>query len=448
MRSRALALAATASLFMVLPALAGPSLTLYTSDLGLVKESRAVTFKGARDTLRLESVSTRLDATSLRLVPSSGRLTRLAYRWDVATGDGLLERSVGQRVRVMSKNDRVTEGTLLSADGAWLVVRTDDGSLVNLSREAMQEVRVAKPDAGLSLKPAIEAVIDGAKKGAGDAQLQYLTGGLSWSAEHTLVRTGETTAQWSAVVRVENTTGRSYEDARVKLIAGNLSRTAPAMPPRPDMGMMLKVSAMASDAGAAPEEQAFSDYHLYTLPGTVTLRDRESQTLTLIEPKSVTVAPRYTYRGGDPSGVRSQLELVNSAKAGVGAPVPAGRVRCYAPDADQDLQLTGETNVQHTAVDEKLTLDLGYAFDLAAERKQTSEKRVSDREREFGVQISLRNRKAVDATIVIEEPVGGDIELIKSSHTANRDEANLIKFTVSVPAGKEVLVSYTARQRW
>ncbi len=445
MYARSLFVAATLAAFAV-PALAGPSLTLYTSDLGLVKESRDVTLRGGRDTLRFEGVSNRLDASSLRLVPSSGRLGRLAYRWDVASGDGLLERSIGQRVRVTSKNERVTEGTLLSADGAWLVVRGDDGALTSLSREAMQEVRLARPDAGLSLRPAIEAVIDGGKKGAASAELQYLTGGLSWAAEHTLVRTGENTAQWSAVVRVENTTGRSYEGARVKLIAGNLARTAPTMP-RPEMAMMMKVSA-AMDAGAAPTEESFADYHLYTLPGTVTLRDRESQTLVLIEPKAVTVQPRYRYRGGDPSGVLSQLELVNSAKSGVGAPVPGGRVRCYAPDADNDLQLTGETTVKHTAIDEKLTLDMGYAFDLAAERKNTSEKRVSDRERELSVEIKLRNRKTVDATIIVEEPTGGEVEMIKSSLPFTRDEANLFRFTVPVPAGKEVVLTYTARQRW
>ncbi|MEQ1832875.1 MAG: hypothetical protein ABL977_07445 [Candidatus Eisenbacteria bacterium] len=138
----------------------------------------------------------------------------------------------------------------------------------------------------------------------------------------------------------------------------------------------------------------------------------------------------------------------NSAKSGVGAPVPGGRVRCYAPDADQDLQLTGETTVKHTAIDEKLTLDMGYAFDLAAERKNTSEKRVSDREREFSVEIKLRNRKPVDATIIVEEPTGGEVEMIKSSLPFTRDEANLFRFTVPVPAGKEVVLTYTARQRW
>ena len=138
MRSRTLLAAATLAL---LPAVAGagPSLTLYTSDLGLVKETRSLEFRGGRDTLRLEGVSRQLDASALRLVPSSGRLARLAYRWDVATGDGLVERAIGSRVRAVSKNERVTEGVLLSADGSWLVVRGDDGALAMLSREATQE---------------------------------------------------------------------------------------------------------------------------------------------------------------------------------------------------------------------------------------------------------------------------------------------------------------------
>ena len=438
-------------LLALLPAAAsaGPSLTLYTSDLGLVKESRNLDYRGTRDTLRLEGVSNRLDATSLRFVPSSGKLSRLAYRYDVATGDGLLERAIGSRVRVVSRNnERVTEGTLLSADGAWLVVRGDDGALSTLYREAMQEIRLAKPDAGLSLKPAIEAVVEGAKRGGGTAELQYLTGGLSWGAEHTLVRTGETSAQWSAVVRVENTTGRDYRDANVKLIAGEVSR---AGAPRPveEMTRAMKAQAfMAADAGGAPSEQAFSDFHLYTLPGLVTLRDRESQTLVLLEPKTVAVKPLYVYRGGNASGVQWKLEMVNSAKDGTGAPLPAGRMRCYAPDGDKDLQLTGETTVRHTAVDEKVTLEMGYAFDLVAERKQVSERRVSDREREYSVEIKLRNRKSVDATIQVEEPANGETDVIKSSIPVKRDEANLLKFTVPVAAGKEVVLTYTARQRW
>lgn len=440
------ALLVAAGLTLPAPALAGPSLTLYTTDLGLVKESREIRLEGGSDTLRLENVSNRLDPSSLRMVPGSGRLTRLAYRWDVASGEGFLERSIGARVRVVSKNERVNEGTLLSADGAWLVLRGEDGSILALARESTQEVRLARPEAGLSLRPAVEAVVEGGRKGRASAELMYLTGGLSWSAEHTLVRTGETAARWSAVVRVENTTGRAYADARIKLIAGQVARVS-APEPRPDMPVMMRMAA-ESAPGAAPGEQAFADYHLYTLPGTAVLRDRESQTLTLLEPRDVTVKPLYVYRGGDASGVRSRLEMVNSAKEGMGAPLPAGRVRCYMPDSDQDLQLTGESTVKHTAVDEKLTVELGYAFDLAAERKQVSDRRVSDREREYSVEIKLRNRKKVDATIQVEEPVSGDVEVVRSSSPVSRTEANVLRFTLAVPAGKEVVLTYTARQRW
>ena len=438
-------LIATTLALLAAPAWAGPSLTLYTSDLGLVKESRDVDFKGTRDTLRLEGVSQRLDASSVRLVPGSGRLTRLAYRWDVASGDALLERAIGSRVRIVSKGERVNEGTLLSADGGWLVLRDEDGSIVTLMREWMQEIRLARPGPGLSLRPALEAVVEGARKGTSTVDLAYLTGGLSWSAEHTLIRTGESCARWSAVVRVENTTGRTYTDAKLKLIAGQLARTMPPQP-RAEMAMMMKASDGAP--GQAPDEQAFADYHLYTMPGAVTLRDRESQTLVLLEPKDVQVKPRYVYRGGDPTGVRSTLDLVNSAKEGTGAALPGGRVRCYAADADGDQQLTGETQVKHPAVDEKLSLEMGYAFDLAAERKTVSDRRVSDREREYSVEIKLRNRKKSDVTIVCEEPVGGEVEVVKSSKPVTRDEANLLKFTMAVPAGQEVVLTYTARQRW
>jgi len=123
-------------------------------------------------------------------------------------------------------------------------------------------------------------------------------------------------------------------------------------------------------------------------------------------------------------------------------------MRCYAPDADKDLQLTGETTVRHTAVDEKVTLEMGYAFDLVAERKQVSERRVSDREREYSVEIKLRNRKTVDTTIQVEEPANGETDVVKSSIPVKRDEANLLKFSVPVAAGKEVVLTYTARQRW
>lgn len=427
---------------------AGPALTVYTSDLGFVRETRTLAGRGTRDTLRLENVSNRLDFSSVRLAPLAGAVTRLAYRWDTASGDAFVERAIGLRVRVTSRGDRVTEGQLVAADGAWLMVRGDDGSIATLARTAVEEVRLARAPGALSLRPAIEAVLEGVKGGT-PAELSYLTAGLSWSCEHLLVRTGENTGVWSARVFVENTTGRDYENARLKLVAGEPARAgAPIAAPEPMMMRTMAMSAEADGGMGKLAEAAFADFHLYTLPGTATLRDRESQSLVMIEPRPVKLAPRYLYRGGDARGVAMQLELVNDDKGGPGVPLPAGRVRCFQPDDDKDLQFTGETRVRHAAVGEKVTLDLGYAFDLVAERKTTIDRRVSDREREYGVEIKLRNRKTVPARLVVEEAAGGDVTVTAQSAPSVRKDANTLQWTFDLAPGKEVVLTYTARQRW
>ena len=425
---------------------AGPSVTIYNHDLGFVRESRVLDLRSAADTVRLEDISSRLDFTSVRLAPASGRVARLAYRWDLASGDGLIDRAVGQRVRVITRGDRSTPGVLLAADANWLVVRADDGSLSSLARAAVEAVQLAQPPRQLSVKPAIEAVIEGAR-GKVNAELSYLTGGLSWTAEHTLVRTGENKAVGSAIVQVENSTGRDYADATLKLIAGEPSRTAPPMPKSEPM-VMRTMAADVAGGGQALAEESFADYHIYALHGPATLRDRETQSLVLIDPHPVAVAPRYEFRAGDARGVLSRLEIVNSEKAGPGVPLPAGRVRCFQADEGGVLQLTGETQVAHTPVDEKFLLDLGYAFDLAAERKNMAERRPSDREREYDVEVRLRNRKTVPVTIRVQEPVGGDTQLLRQSHPSIRKDANTLEFAIDVPAGKEIVVTYTARQRW
>ncbi len=438
----ALLLAATAA-----GAAPGPRVTVYSHDLGFVRETRYLDLTGARDTVRLTDVSTRLDFASVRLAPveASARVTRLAFRNDAASGDDLLGRALGARVRATTRGDRVTEGTLVAADGSWLVVRADDGSVQNLARPALEVVRLANPPAVLSLRPTLEAVVEGGRRGRVEAELSYLTGGLSWSAEHVLVRRGEGAGTWSTGVNVENLTGRDYPEATLKLVAGEPSREVPGPEPRP----LLRAAAMKVVGGEpAMSEEAFADYHLYTLDRPVTLRDRETQSLTMLEPRPVKLTPRYLYRGGDPRGVRTQIEIRNVAADGLGVPLPAGRVRVFEADAANDLQFTGETRIAHTAEGEKLTLDVGRAFDLSAERREVFNRRISDREREYQVEVKLRNAKKAAVSIVVEENVSGDVEVTQQSHPAERKDANTLRWTLPVASGQETVLTYTVRVRF
>ena len=441
-------LAATAAVASSSSAAGGLAVTVYTRDLGFVREARALELAGRRDTVRLADLPERLDFTSVRLVPADGaRVTRLAWRWDVASGDGFIERAIGSRVRVDSRGDRALEGTLVASDGSWLVVRADDGSLSTLARGAVEAVRLAAPAPQLSLRPTLEAVLEGGRRGSVTAELSYLTGGLSWSAEHTVVRRGERAAVWSASVTVENTTGRDYVDATLRLVAGEPKRETPRRQP--------VMKAMAMDAenlalAGSPElaEEAFAEYHLYTLDRPATLRGREQQSLTLIEPRPVAVTPRYVYRGGDPRGVMARMEIVDSKDAGLGLPLPAGRVRFYEPDASGAPQFTGESSIRHTPEGETLSLEVGAAFDLQAERRDLFNRRLGDREREYGVEIRLRNRKSNDVTILVQESVGGDTELTQKTHEFTRKDANTVEFSIPVAAGKEAVLRYTARARY
>ena len=144
----------------------------------------------------------------------------------------------------------------------------------------------------------------------------------------------------------------------------------------------------------------------------------------------------------------TQLEIMNTKAAGLGVPLPGGRVRIYESDPSGDVQFTGETHINHTPEGEKMTLDVGVAFDLAAERHELYNKRISDREREVSVEIKLRNRKKTDVTIVVQESVGGDTEVTEKSQEFVRKDANTIEFTVPVAVGKEAVVHYVARVRY
>lgn len=427
---------------------AAPSLTLYTRDLGFVREDRVLEAGARGDTVTLAEVPERLDFASVRLVPEGGaRVSRLAFRYDVATGDALIQNAKGRRVRVTSRGDRATEGVLVGTDGGYVVVRADDGTVTAVAVAALETVRLVDPPPALAVRPSLEAVVAGLRGRTG-AELSYLTGGLSWTAEHTVVRRGESAATWSTRVTVDNQTGVTWENANVKLVAGEPRRVAPPVIPYAVRNQAKEMLAAAAD-GAEMSQEAFADYHLYTLARPATLRDREMQSLGMYDPREVKTAARYFYRSNDPRGVTAQVEIRNTDAAGLGMPLPAGRVRFYQADASGAVQFTGETTIGHTAERETLMLDVGTAFDLVAERRIVQNRRLSDREREISVEVSLRNRKSSGVTIVVQENLGGgEIEVLKSSLPPRRRDANTLEFDVPVAAGRAVTLGYTYRVRY
>jgi hypothetical protein len=224
--------------------------------------------------------------------------------------------------------------------------------------------------------------------------------------------------------------------------------------------MMRQEKAMDSLAASAPQfqQEGLGDLHLYTLERPVDLPDQQSTQLALLSGSGFPVTRRHFIEGqpfwyrqqmGGPieqdRPVQVELSFENAVKAGLGKPLPRGTVRVYQRDKSGAPQITGEVGIDHTPVDETVRLRIGEAFDVVADRTQTDYRSLSPRQSESAFEVSIRNRKSEPVTVLVREPVGGDWQLLDSTHPGKKVAAAVLEFSIPVPAGQEVKLRYRVR---
>jgi hypothetical protein len=252
-------------------------------------------------------------------------------------------------------------------------------------------------------------------------------------------------------VTLDNTSGASYPDATLQLVAGEV-HLAPEPRARPEVMMM------AAKAGA-PEmhEEAFAEYHLYTLERPTTIKDRQKKQVTLLEAEHVKVIRHYVVEspqwwyvqrvGKQKQDVRVEVELANRADNHLGIALPGGVVRLYQRDKRGTAQFVGEDRIQHTPKDEVVKVTMGNAFDVVAERRQTDYRKLADNLFEDAFEVTLRNHKDAAITVEVRETVGGDWEMISNSHPYEKSSAFTVTFAVPVPANGDTKLTYRVRVR-
>lgn len=427
-------------------------LTVYNSDLALVSDSRTIQVQAGRSTVELADVPAQIDPTSVHLKPLSSPLVVLEqnFQYDLASPDRILQRFLDQPVDAALKAGDLKSGALLSFDGGTLVLRRPDGGVSIVSREQVSDLRLPKLPDGLRTRPTLVWLLQAEKGGAAPVELSYLTGGLSWHAEYVAVTDEkDTRMDLSAWVSLENSSGATYPDARLQLIAGDVQRVQPPPPMMKGRGgreMMMQMAVAPSDGFA---EETFFEYHLYTLDRSTTVADRETKQVSLFPTASTPVKKVYEFNGQvDAKKVRIILEAENKKELGMGMPLPAGKVRVYKKDSRGDLQFVGEDQIDHTPKNEKLRLGVGKAFDIAAERIDVAQERVTDRVTDRKVQVKLRNRKTEAIEVVVQESVWGDWDILDASLPFARKDARTAEFRVAVPADTEAILTFTVRQNF
>lgn len=323
------------------------------------------------------------------------------------------------------------------------------------------------------MKPTLDWLLHSDSAGKVDAELSYVTGGMTWSADYNAVAPENgNNLDITGWVTMDNQSGKTFDQAQIKLMAGEVSKL------QPNNGVYAyAVSGMALDeraAGPQVQEKAFDEYHLYTLPRPVSLHDRETKQVEFLRASNVKADRIYVYDGAkigqqyqywgyeqirqnreygtemNPA-VWVMQEIVNSKSNNLGMPLPKGRVRFYRRDSDGALEFIGENEIKHTPTDETLRIFTGDAFDLVGERRQTNfQVDYNAHKIDESFEIKVRNHKKESANVRVVEHLYRCVnwEIASKSDDFIKTDAHTAEFRVRVPAGGEKTLNYTVHYTW
>ena len=444
----------------------GVAVTIYNDDLALVKDQRRVTLPAGPAELAFRDVSAKIQPeTALRrgVDGAAPRVIEQNFDFDLLTPAKLLEKYVGREVGVIQTHPTTGEETeesatvLAASDGVVLRIgdRIEAGTLPG---------RIVYRDIPTNLRdrPTLVMTLDGAEAGERTLELSYLTGGLEWQADYVgELNTAENGMDLTGWVTLTNESGTSYRNAQLQLVAGEVNRVQPPMPP------MMRERVIAMAAAPAPDmaEEALFEYHLYTLAHPTTIADNQSKQVSLLSAPEAKVDKELLVEGGA-HAYRSQqgalaedldvnvfLTLTNDEASNLGMPLPAGTVRIYKRDSQGNAQFIGEDRIDHTPKNETVRLRLGKSFDVTAERKQTAFKKLSGSgpwqyQYETAFEVTVKNAKAEPQQVTLQERIPGDWQMLQESVPHEKGNASTAVWRLEVPAEGKTVLSYRVRVRF
>ena len=434
------------------------AVTVYNSDIGLIRDIRQLTLPGGLTELRFSEVAAKIMPQTVHIKslssPNQLQVLEQNYEYDLLTPRKLLDKFVGKEIKVLRDGIEMPVTILSTNEGLVYKLggRIFTGQPHNLIFPNIPNNLISQPTLLWSL--------ENRNADAQKVEATYLTRGLNWKADYVAVLDAkDKTLDLSGWVTLDNQSGATYLNARLKLVAGDLNRVVEEYQARDAIaGRMELASKVASRAPFA--EQSFFEYHLYSLQRPTTIKNQQTKQVSLLSADDIPVSKRYIVTGS-PHYFHSRhtgifatqkvgvfVELANKKDNNLGIALPKGTMRLYKADSDGSLQFIGEDRVDHTPKDELVRIKMGDAFDLVAERKQTDWRKIADNLYEAAFEISLRNHKDEPVTISVIEPMMRDWEILMSSHAHKKVEAHTAQFDIPVAPDGETKLTYRARYKF
>lgn len=462
------------------------AITVYNGNFGVVRDTVPLDLSQGITEQSYSGVTSQLEPESVILRDPTGKVTlsviEQSYRGDPVDQQRLLQMFEGETIqflKIIDGKEVVVEGKIIRAPS--MVMTTNQyGNQQQKQLEPIIEIdgqlitrlpgTPLFPSLGDDsiLEPTLSWKLHSDQVAKFDAQLSYLTDGVSWKSDYNLVlpEKGDevTLTGW---VSIENNTGTSFEDASIKLIAGDVNKVQE----QPQFEGRVREMAMASYKMDAPKVEAkkFDEFHMYSLPLKTTLRDRETKQLEFVRAEAVQTEKLYIYDGSGgmryygglntnqnygqnaQPDVAIYREFKNSDENGLGVALPGGKLRFYRMDSDGQLEFTGENTIDHTPKNETIRVYLGNAFDLVGERTRTNFYKHPSRDliREtFEVEIRNRSEEAVTVQVVEHLYRWSNWEIVEHNVDYDKSNAQTIEFPVTVAGDGTKTISYTVEYTW
>ena len=440
------------------------AVTIYNENLALVRDQRQVTLESGEVDLAIRDVSAKIrPETALLTSPQSGselELIEQNFDFDLLTPESLLKKYVGQSVRAVTINpsngNETVENAIVLATNQGVVLQFPFRIETNFPGRLIFD---AVPE-NLRDRPTLVLKLKNTSPEPQEIQLSYLTSGLAWRADYVAgLSDDETQLDLNGWVTLTNNSGTSYPEALLQLVAGDVQQVQQVLPK-----MRSTAALEMAAAPAAMEEEALFDYHLYTLQRPTTIANQQTKQVALMNAHDVPVQKQYRvssqgqfFGGRSVAPVKQEvgvfIEFNNSERSNLGMPLPAGIIRVYKNDSAGRIQFIGEDRIDHTAKDDEVQLKLGNAFDVTAERVQTTFRKVVSQGQysfsaEIGQKITVKNAKTDAVEVTIEELIPGDWEIKSESSGHTQRSASLVEWRISVPAGESVEHEYVALVRY
>ena len=434
------------------------SVTIYNSDLALVEDARPLDLKAGRQRLEFKDVSAQIRPETVSLSAPGVTILEQNFDYDLLTPDKLMEKAVGQQVRIVRTNPgdgkETTEVATVLAANEGVVLRIGDRIEVLRDDGVPTRVIFDKVPETLRARPTLSVSVEAAAAGSRQAKLSYLTSGLSWKADYVaLFDEAKGALDLQGWITLSNTSGTPFENARTQLVAGDVNQLNQANVYRPRRPSGVPgVTSAGTESGTG---ERVADYYVYPLPERTTIAANQNKQVGFLSAQGVAAKKVYEVREGwfssqaEPVKAVVAIQFSNARMAGLGSQLPAGTMRVYMRDAAGDPKFVGENAIGHTPAGSELSIKTGEAFDVSSQATLVAETKVSKTRSRYEMRYLLRNAK--DQPVTVELRQGGlwrDGEVKAESLKSRRIDARTLGWSVPVPANGETVLTFTVETGW